>query len=160
HTHPPTDSRGRRGSAGPHRQWVGRGAARAQTGGTQGGDDDWVRLCPQRGCQRADGSGMRLYIRTQDPGERRLGSQYDYSFDVHSQSEWKARIDAVGKSILTSVLKADRNRFRLRGRHLYGRSHKHETHYVYDPTVNESYRQAAERLAARIEGILKDSRRC
>jgi hypothetical protein len=103
---------------------------------------------------------MRLYIRTQEPGERRLDVQYDHCFDVRSQHEWKARIDAVGKNIITSVLKADCNRFRLRGRHLYGRSHKHETHYVYDAAVNESYRQAAERLAAGIERMIKDSKRC
>jgi hypothetical protein len=103
---------------------------------------------------------MRLYLRTQEPGERRGRVQYDYCFDVTSQGEWKARIDAVGKNILTSVLKADLDRFRLQGRHLYGRSHEHETHYVYDAAVNESYRVAAERLAARIEEQIKDSRRC
>jgi hypothetical protein len=102
---------------------------------------------------------MKLYIRTQEPGER-LGVQFDHCFEVCSQSEWKGRIDAVGKNIITSVLKPDLNRFQLQGRHLYGRSHKHETHYVYDPAVNESYRQAAERLAAGIEKTIKDSQRC
>lgn len=103
---------------------------------------------------------MRLFIRTQEPGERLLHVQYDHCFDVHSQSEWKTHIDAAGKSIITSVLQADHARFRLRGRHLYSRSHKHETHYVHDPAVNESYRQAAERLAARIEGTIGDAKRC
>ncbi len=103
---------------------------------------------------------MKLYIRTQEPGQRQHSVQYDQCFDVLSQVEWQARIAAVGKNIITSVLTPDRARFRLRGRHLLGRSHKHETHYVHDPAVNESYRLAAEKLAARIETALGPSRRC
>jgi hypothetical protein len=103
---------------------------------------------------------MKLYLRTQEPGQRREHVQYDHCYDVHSQAEWKARIDAVGKSILTSVLKPDSARFRLHGRHLLTRSHRHETHYVHDAAVNESYRLAAEKLAVRIERALAGSRRC
>jgi hypothetical protein len=103
---------------------------------------------------------VRLFIRTQEPGERLQGVQYDLTFDVHSQAEWKARIDAVGKNIITSVLDPADGRFRLQGRHLYGRSHSHETHYAHCPTVNESYRDAARRLAARIEGAIAGSKRC
>jgi hypothetical protein len=103
---------------------------------------------------------MKLYLRTQAPGERREHVQYDHCFDVHSQAEWQARIDAVGKDVITSVLRPTQPRFALRGRHLLNRSHPHETRYAHDPAVNESYRQAAERLAARIEEALRGSRRC
>src|SRR4051794_16151547 len=103
---------------------------------------------------------MILYVRTQEPGERRGCVQYDHRFDVRSQREWQERIDAFGTRILTSVLRPDHNRFRLHGRHLYTRSHRHETHYAHDAAVNASYREAAERLAARIELALAGSRRC
>ncbi len=103
---------------------------------------------------------MKLYIRTRAPGERRDHVQYDLCFDVRSQVEWKARIEAVGKEIITSVLRPEAERFRLTGRHLYNRAHRHETHYVHDPAVNESYRQAAQRLAGRIEEAIRPSRRC
>ena len=46
------------------------------------------------------------------------------------------------------------------GRHLYNRSHKHETHYVHKAAVNESYCAAAEKLAPRIEEAIAPSRRC
>ena len=78
---------------------------------------------------------MRLFIRTQEPGERRDHVQYDRCFEVSSQVEWKRHIEAVGKDILTSVLQSEGERFRLRGKHLYTRSHQHETHYVYDAAV-------------------------
>lgn len=103
---------------------------------------------------------MKLYIRTQEPGERRGHVQFDHCHDVRSQAEWKAHIEAVGASIITSVLKPDGNRFRLRGRHLYTRSHPHETHYVYDAAVHASYRAAAEQLARRLEPILRGTSRC
>ena len=103
---------------------------------------------------------MKLYLRTQEPGERRAHVQYDLCFDVRSQAEWRARIEAVGKAILTSVLRPDAERFRLEGRHLRTRSHPHETHYIHDVAVNESYRQAAERLAGRLEGVLAGCRHC
>ena len=103
---------------------------------------------------------MKLYIRTQEPGERRGPVQFDRCHEVHSQAEWKAHIEAVGANIITSVLKPDDNRFRLRGRHLYTRSHPHETHYVYDAAVHASYRTAAEQLARRIEPILYSTSRC
>src|SRR3954464_2061075 len=94
---------------------------------------------------------MRLYLRTQEPGERRGSVQYDHCFEVATQAEWKARIEAFGAKIITSVLEPTGERFRLRGPHLHTRSHPHETHYAHDPEVNESYREAAERLAGHIE---------
>lgn len=103
---------------------------------------------------------MRLYIRTQDPGDRREHVQYDLCFDVASQHEWKARIDAVGRAIVTSVLRPDAGRFALHGPHLLTRSHPHERHYRYDPALHESYRDAAVRLAARLASTLAGSRRC
>ncbi len=103
---------------------------------------------------------MQVYIRTQEPGERRLHVQYDHCYEVDTQADWRARIQAVGKNIITSVLWPDGNRFRLQGRHLYTRSHRHETHYTFDASVHESYRQAAERLATRIAVALHGSRRC
>lgn len=103
---------------------------------------------------------MILHVRTQEPGERRDHVQYDHRFDVRSQAEWRGHLAAFGESVLTSVLLPDANRFRLHGRHLYNRSHKHETHYAHDAAVNASYREAAERLAGRIELALAGSRRC
>lgn len=103
---------------------------------------------------------MKLLIRTQEPGERREHVQYDLCFDVTSQADWKARINEVGKSIITSVLKPTGERFRLNGRHLYTKSHSHETHYVYEATCHASYRDAAEKLAAQIETTIADSKRC
>ena len=103
---------------------------------------------------------MKLYIRTQEPGDRRAHVQYDRCFDVTSQAEWKRHIDATGKSIITSVLKPEGARFRLTGRHLYTKSHPHETHYVYDAAIHDSYREAAAKLAARIEAAIANSRRC
>jgi hypothetical protein len=101
-----------------------------------------------------------LHLRTQEPGERRGCVQYDHRFVVRSQREWRERIDAVGKKVITSVLRPDRDRFPLTGRHLYNRSHRHETHYAFDAAVNASYREAAERLAGRIEQALAGSERC
>ncbi|MBY0459641.1 MAG: hypothetical protein K2V38_20165 [Gemmataceae bacterium] len=103
---------------------------------------------------------MKLYIRTQEPGDRTGNVQFDRCFDVTSQAEWKTRIEAVGRDILTSVLKPDGARFRLSGRHLYTKSHPHETHYAYDPDVHASYRDAARKLAARLEPILLGCRKC
>ncbi|VTU02830.1 unnamed protein product [Gemmataceae bacterium] len=103
---------------------------------------------------------MKLYLRTQEPGDRRDHVHYDRCFEVASQAEWRARIAEVGDAILTSVLEPSGERFRLTGRHLYTRSHPHETHYVYDPAVHSSYREAAGRLAARIEAAIGDSKRC
>jgi hypothetical protein len=103
---------------------------------------------------------MILYLRTQEPGERRGCVRYDYRFVVRSQAEWRARIEAAGKGVISSVLRPDHDRFPLAGPHLFNRSHKHETHYVYDPDVNASYREAAARLAGRIESALAGSRRC
>ncbi len=103
---------------------------------------------------------MKLYIRTQAPGDRRDHVQYDQCFDVTSQAEWRAHIAAVGKNILTSVLKPTGERFRLNGRHLYTKSHPHETRYVYDVTIHDSYREAAAKLAPRIEAALAGSKRC
>jgi hypothetical protein len=103
---------------------------------------------------------MKLYLRTQAPGARREHVQFDECHDVHSQAEWKAHIGAVGKSIITSVLKPTGERFRLTGRHLYTKSHPHETHYVYDAAIHDSYREAAAKLAARIEAAIANSRRC
>ncbi len=103
---------------------------------------------------------MQLWIRTQLPGERTEHVQYDQLHEVQSQKEWKTLLDAVGKDIITSVLNPDGLRFRLNGRHLYTRSHKHETHYVYDALVNLSYRDAAQKLAEQIEPILASSQRC
>jgi hypothetical protein len=103
---------------------------------------------------------MKLYIRTQQPGDRREHVQYDHCFDVTSQAEWKAHIEAVGKSIITSVLKPTGDHFRLKGRHLYTKSHPHETRYVYDAAIHDSYREAAAKLAPRIEAAIAGSRRC
>jgi hypothetical protein len=103
---------------------------------------------------------VQLLIRTQEPGERRGHVQFDHCYDVLSQGEWRARIEAVGAAVITSVLKPCGPRFTLRGRHLLTRSHPHETHYVYDPDVHASYRAAAERLAARLEPALADARKC
>lgn len=103
---------------------------------------------------------MKLFIRTQEPGERREHVQFDRCFDVNSQAEWRAHIHAAGASIITSVLRPTGKRFRLNGRHLYTKSHPHETHYAYDAAVHESYRDAAEKLAARIEVAIAGSKRC
>jgi hypothetical protein len=103
---------------------------------------------------------MRLYIRTQEPGDRRDHVQYDQCFDVTSQAEWRAHIAAVGKNILTSVLKPTGRRFRLNGPHLYTKSHPHETRYVYDAAVHYSYCEAAAKLAPRIEAAIAGSKRC
>ena len=103
---------------------------------------------------------MKLFIRTQEPGDRSAHIQFDRCHDVRSQAEWKAHIEAVGADIITSVLKPDEHRFRLRGRHLYTRSHPHETHYVYAPDIHASYRDAAQKLAHRLEPVLQGARRC
>lgn len=103
---------------------------------------------------------MKLYVRTQEPGDRREHVQYDHCHDVTTQAEWKAHIDAVGTSVITSVLKPTASRFRLRGRHLYTKSHPHETRYAYDAAVHDSYREAAARLAPRIEAAIAGSTRC
>jgi hypothetical protein len=103
---------------------------------------------------------MKLYIRTQEPGDRCDHVQYDRCFDVTSQAEWRAHIAAVGKNVLTSVLKPTGERFRLNGRHLYTKSHPHETRYVYDAALHDSYREAAAKLAPRIEAALAGSKRC
>ena len=103
---------------------------------------------------------MKLYIRAQEPGDRHEHVQFDQCFEVTSQAEWKAHIEAVGKSIITSVLKPTAERFALKGKHLYTKSHPHETHYVYDAAIHDSYREAAAKLAPRIEAAIADSRRC
>lgn len=103
---------------------------------------------------------MKLYIRTQEPGKRRAHVQFDYCHDVYSQAEWKTHIEAVGANVITSVLKPDANRFKLRGKHLYTKSHPHETHYAYAPAIHASYREAAQRLAARLAPVLGGSRKC
>lgn len=103
---------------------------------------------------------MKLYIRTQEPGDRSEQVQYDHLFEVNSQTEWQSRIAAVGNTIITTVLKPTGARFRLSGRHLYTKSHPHETRYTYDLPIHESYHIAAEKLAARVELAIKDSRRC
>ncbi len=103
---------------------------------------------------------MKLYIRTQESGERREHVQFDQCFDMTSQAQWRARINAVGSRIVTSVLKPTGERFRLTGKHLYTKSHPHETHYVYDAAIHESYRTAAEKLAARIEAAIAGAKRC
>ena len=103
---------------------------------------------------------MRLYIRTREPGDRREHVQFDQCVEVTSQAEWKAHIDAAGPSILTSVLKPGGERFRLRGKHLYTKSHPHETRYTYDAAVHDSYRGAAAELAPRIAAAVAGSRRC
>ncbi len=103
---------------------------------------------------------MKLYLRTQEPGDRRDHLQYDHCFEVHSQREWQARIEAVGSRIISSVLQPTGERFALAGPHLLKRSHAHERRYLYDPAIHESYRAAAEKLAHAITGALAGSRRC
>lgn len=103
---------------------------------------------------------MKLYIRTQEPGDRPGHVQFDHCFEVESQQEWRARIAEFGGKILTSVLKPGGVRFPLVGPHIHKRSHAHERHYVYDPAIHESYRAAAEKLAYAIEAAIAGSRRC
>ncbi|WP_148087735.1 hypothetical protein [Gemmata obscuriglobus] len=79
---------------------------------------------------------------------------------MRSQAEWRAHIEAVGANIITSVLKPDEHRFQIRGKHLYTKSHPHETHYTYDSELHASYREAAKKLARRLEPVLHGTRRC
>ncbi|MCY1060174.1 hypothetical protein [Nannocystis sp. SCPEA4] len=103
---------------------------------------------------------MKLYIRTQEPGDRRDHVQFDHCFEVDSQDEWRARIEAVGDKIITSVLKPSGFRIPLVGPHLHKRSHPHERHYTHDLAIHESYRAAAEKLARAVETAIAGSRRC
>lgn len=103
---------------------------------------------------------MKLYIRTQEPGDRRDHVQYDHCFEVDSQAQWRARIEGFAGEILTSVLRPTGTRFALAGPHLHKRSHAHERHYRYDPAIHESYRSAAEKLARSVAAAIAGSRRC
>jgi hypothetical protein len=87
---------------------------------------------------------MRLQLRHRTPE----ALEFDAEFPIASQPEWTQHIS--DPSVISSILWPDPPLFPLAGRHYLGTSHPHERRYNHDAGIVRSYREACQRLAARL----------